>query len=179
MDAEGVSLTATAPGGTIVNSPNGNSLVGTGHNAIAVDRSGQDWYFSNANSRFDAWGGRPTVMDRLDWIEDWPTVRAGGWTSDTAQSAPTGTWDVGSTFADGTLRDWRQSAGEAWRLDTDADSGTFVGARSQGRHPVLLRSKESGAANYRAEADRRVRGDGAAGLVVGYQNEDTHATAWL
>ncbi|MEQ7007919.1 family 43 glycosylhydrolase [Actinopolymorpha sp. B17G11] len=179
VDAEGVSLTATAPGGTIVNSPNGNSLVGTGHNAVAVDRSGQDWYFSNANSRFDAWGGRPTVMDRLDWIAGWPTVRAGAWTSDIPLPAPAGTWDVGGTFADGSLRGWRQSPEEAWRLDEDADSGAFASARSRGPQPVLLRSKEAGAADYRAEADLRVRGDGAVGLVVGYQNAGTHATAWL
>ncbi|HEY8456816.1 MAG TPA: family 43 glycosylhydrolase [Actinopolymorphaceae bacterium] len=179
VDAEGVPLTAPAPGGTIVNATTGGSLVATGHNAIAVDRSGQDWYFSNGNSRFDHWGGRPTVMDRLDWIDGWPTVRAGRWTSDTPQPAPAGTWDVGSTFNDGTLGEWRQSEGTVWRLRDDPDSGGYVATVGGGPRPVMLLSRKAGPANYRAEADLRVRGQGAAGLVVGYQDKDNHAIAWL
>lgn len=179
LDAEGVSLVATHPGGTIVNSPNGNSLIGTGHNAIAVDRAGQDWIFTNAFYRFDTWGGRPTAMDRLDWIDGWPTVNAGAWTSDTPQVGPVGSWDVGSTFTDGSLDGWAADGG-AWTLADDDDAGTHVLARSKAARPLLLVSDDDAAADYRAEADLRVTGDrGAAGLVVAYQDRDNRAVAWL
>ncbi len=179
VDAEGVPLTADAPGGTLVNATTGSSLVGTGHNATAVDRSGQDWFFSNANSRFDNWGGRPTVMDRLDWIDGWPTVRAGQWTSDTPQPAPVGTWDVGSTFNDGDLDGWVTVGTGAWGLARERDAGGFVRSRSAAPHSLLLVSEEATAADYRAEADLRVRGMGRAGLVVGYEDHRNYVVAWL
>lgn len=179
VDAEGVSLTDTYPGGTIVNSPNGNSLIGTGHNAIAVDRSGQDWFFSNAFYRFDTWGGRPTAMDRLDWIDGWPTVRAGAWTSDTPQPGPTGAWDLGSTFEVDGLQDWRSVRG-AWHTGSDQDSGTFVAPRSRGPEPTFLLSEKSGSTDYRVEADLRVTDrDGRAGLVIAYRDRSNHVVAWL
>src|SRR5690606_38934114 len=171
--------TADAPGGTLVNATTGSSLVGTGHNATAVDRSGQDWFFSNANSRFDNWGGRPTVMDRLDWIDGWPTVRAGQWTSDTPQPAPVGTWDVGSTFNDGDLDGWVTVGTGAWGLARERDAGGFVRSRSAAPHSLLLVSEEATAADYRAEADLRVRGMGRAGLVVGYEDHRNYVVAWL
>lgn len=177
-DAEGVSLTATHPGGTIVNSPNGNSLIGTGHNAIAVDRAGQDWMFTNAFYRFDDWGGRPTAMDRLDWIDGWPTVRAGAWTSDTPQPAPAGTWDVGSTFTDQDASDWHAVRG-SWRSGEEDDSGGFVAARSRAPLPTFLLGDSGTADDYRVEADLRVtREDGRAGLVLAYQDRANHVVAW-
>lgn len=181
VDAEGVSLTATHMGGTVVNSFNGNTLAATGHNAIAVDRSGQDWNLVNSDYRFDTWGGRPQAMDRLDWIDGWPTVRAGQWTSDTPQQAPVGSWDVGSTFNDSGLRDWTRVGGGAWGMGEDPDSGGYVHARSAAPHPLLLISETQAAESYRAEADLRVddRRSGTAGLVVAYQDPDNHVVAWL
>lgn len=187
LDAEGISLTATHPGGTIVNSPNGNNLVSTGHNAITTDRSGQDWNFSNSFERDDPdWGGRPLAMDRLDWIDGWPTVRAGLWTSNTPQEAPRGTWDVGSTFNDESTNGWSRTGPGAWHLAVDPDSGGHLAARSAAPRNLFMLSDEAGPATYRAEADLRIAEKwaegprtGRAGLAVGYQDESNHVIAWL
>lgn len=185
LDAEGISLVARHPGGTIVNATSGNNLVATGHNAITTDRSGQDWNFTNSFTRDDpAWGGRPLTMDRLDWIDGWPTVRAGLWTSDTPQEAPAGTWDIGSTFNDMSTAGWSRAGQGAWHVATDPDSGGYLAARSAAPHNLFMVSDQAGAEDYRAEADLRVAdnrgpGSGKAGLAVGYQNTSNHVIAWL
>lgn len=182
VDAEGQRLTGSHPGGTLVNSTTGSRLVATGHNAIAADRSGQDWIFLNSNDRRDpSWGGRPTSMDRLDWIGGWPTVRAGEWTSTTPQQLPIGSWDVGSRFEeDQALDSWEQVAGSDWELSSDPQSGAFVGEQSTGNRPSLLVSEQEGATDYRAEADLQVKdGRGAAGLIFAFHDQDNHVRAWL
>lgn len=95
VDKEGVSLLAGQVGGTPVISMNGNRWVGPGHNAVFTDFVGQDWFLYHAVDRFDPYFAgatgftkRPALMDRLDWIDGWPTVRSGWWASDTAQPAP-------------------------------------------------------------------------------------------
>ena len=98
IDREGNSFLSGRVGGDPVVLPNGNSLVGIGHNAIFTDEGGQDWYVSHALQRAnptftDAGGGtpprRPFVMDPLDWGADgWPVVRGGFGASDTPQPAP-------------------------------------------------------------------------------------------
>ena len=53
----------------------------------AVDRT--DPYFTQPPLRtFDPITKRPPLIDRLDWVKGWPSVRAGAWASDTPQPAP-------------------------------------------------------------------------------------------
>jgi arabinan endo-1,5-alpha-L-arabinosidase len=94
-DRDGISLLDSRVGGTLVISPNGNTWVGTGHNAIATDAAGQDWFVYHAIDRRDPFldepygiNERPMLLDRLDWIDGWPTVRAGRWASQGPQRAP-------------------------------------------------------------------------------------------
>ncbi|MFD8151301.1 family 43 glycosylhydrolase, partial [Streptomyces sp. NPDC059720] len=95
LDREGVPLTASRTGGTVVLSPNGNRWVGTGHNAMVTDLAGQDWIVYHAIDRRNPYldepygiNRRPMLIDRLDWVEGWPLVRGGRGASDTPQPAP-------------------------------------------------------------------------------------------
>ncbi|HVG00020.1 MAG TPA: family 43 glycosylhydrolase, partial [Chloroflexia bacterium] len=104
VDRLGVPLTETRVGGTPVISMNGNKWMGTGHNAVITDEAGQDWFFYHAIDRGDAYldpdpadtadpdpyniNKRPMLMDRLSWINGWPSVRSGYWASDSPQPAP-------------------------------------------------------------------------------------------
>jgi arabinan endo-1,5-alpha-L-arabinosidase len=94
-DRDGIPLLSSRVGGTLVISPNGNTWVGTGHNAIVTDLAGQDWFVYHAIDRRDPYldepfgiNQRPMLLDRLDWIDGWPTVRAGRWASEGPQPAP-------------------------------------------------------------------------------------------
>ena len=95
VDREGTSLLAGRVGGTPVISMNGNRWVGTGHNSVFTDFSGQWWTVYHAVDRndpyFDGAVGftkRPVLLDALDWIDGWPTVRGGLWASDKAEPVP-------------------------------------------------------------------------------------------
>ncbi len=95
LDRDGVSLLAGRVGGTPVVSMNGNRWVGTGHNTVFRDFDGQWWTIYHAVDRFDPYfegaigfTKRPALLDALDWIDGWPTVRSGQWASDTPQHAP-------------------------------------------------------------------------------------------
>jgi arabinan endo-1,5-alpha-L-arabinosidase len=95
VDREGASLLAGRVGGTPVLSMNGNRWVGPGHNTVFSDARGQTWTLYHAIDRnepyFEGAVGftkRPMLLDRLDWIDGWPTVRGGLWASDKRQPAP-------------------------------------------------------------------------------------------
>ena len=94
VDREGVSMLDPSVGGTPVISMNGNRWVGPGHNAVFTDAGGQDWTVYHAVNVDDPYftpGGinkRPVLLDPLDWVDGWPTVRGGQWASDTPMSAP-------------------------------------------------------------------------------------------
>jgi arabinan endo-1,5-alpha-L-arabinosidase len=95
VDREGVSLLAGRVGGTPVISMNGNRWVGTGHNSVFQDFSGQWWTVYHAVDRNDPYfegavgfTKRPVLLDALDWVDEWPTVRGGLWASDNTQPAP-------------------------------------------------------------------------------------------
>jgi arabinan endo-1,5-alpha-L-arabinosidase len=95
VDKQGISLLAGRVGGTPVISMNGNRWVGPGHNAVFTDFEGQDWFLYHAIDRHDPYfegavgfTKRPVLLDALDWVDGWPTVRGGQWASDTPQHAP-------------------------------------------------------------------------------------------
>ncbi|MFL5802159.1 MAG: family 43 glycosylhydrolase [Roseiflexaceae bacterium] len=95
VDKEGVSLLAGRVGGTPVISMNGNRWVGSGHNAVLTDFAGQDWFLYHAVDRDHPYFAgaigftkRPALLDPLDWIDGWPTVRGGLWASDQPMPAP-------------------------------------------------------------------------------------------
>jgi arabinan endo-1,5-alpha-L-arabinosidase len=74
---------------------NGNRWVGPGHNTVFTDFQGQTWTIYHAVDRFDPYFAgavgftkRPALMDPIDWVKGWPTVRGGRWASDTPQHAP-------------------------------------------------------------------------------------------
>ncbi|OPZ26057.1 MAG: hypothetical protein BWZ00_01716 [Bacteroidetes bacterium ADurb.BinA174] len=49
--------------------------MGTGHNSeIVQDKSGQDWIFYHAVF-VDNPKGRVLLMDKVNWINDWPNVK--------------------------------------------------------------------------------------------------------
>jgi arabinan endo-1,5-alpha-L-arabinosidase len=95
VDREGHSLLAGRVGGTPVLSMNGNRWVGTGHSSVFRDAAGQWWTAYHAVDRhgpyFETEPGftkRPALLDPLDWVDGWPTVRAGRWASDEDMPAP-------------------------------------------------------------------------------------------
>ncbi len=158
VDAQGVSLMASRTGGTPVLNQNGNRWVGAGHNAVATDLAGRDWIVYHAIDRGDPYlngtdgiNQRPMLMDRLDWVHGWPTVRAGRGPSDGEQQGPAtgGRWST--DFASGVPARWRTDG--TWAEKTSASTGGFVTSTTAG----TLQSKELGSSG-RVEADLRSTG---------------------
>jgi arabinan endo-1,5-alpha-L-arabinosidase len=82
-------------GGTPVLTMNGNRWVGLGHNTVFQDLAGQWWTIYHAvdvnDPYFEGAIGftkRPALLDAIDWIGGWPTVRGGAGASDTSVPAP-------------------------------------------------------------------------------------------
>lgn len=82
-------------GGTPVISMNGNRWVGPGHNTVFEDAAGQWWTVYHAIDQSDPYfegavgfTKRPALLDPIDWVNGWPTVRGGFWASDSPQPAP-------------------------------------------------------------------------------------------
>jgi len=94
-DRDGAPMMAGRVGGTPALSMNGNRWVGLGHNSVFQDFSGQWWTVYHAADRNDPYftgavgfTKRPVLLDPLDWVDGWPTVRGGLWASDKSQHAP-------------------------------------------------------------------------------------------
>ncbi|MFG2100223.1 family 43 glycosylhydrolase [Micromonospora echinaurantiaca] len=160
VDRDGITLTASRAGGTPVLTQNGNRWIGTGHNGFLTDLSGQDWIVYHALDRADPYldepfgiNERPMLLDRLDWIDGWPTVNAGAGPSDGDRPAPVTTGRVDERF-DAGLAGWR-GAGD-WRV---AD-GRLTGSGA-------LTSRTTVGGDVRAETDLRLTGAEAAGLTLG------------
>ena len=136
VDADGISLLASAVGGTSLITQNGNRWIGPGHNAMATDAEGRDYLVYHAIDRTDPWlnqpfgvNRRPMLIDRIDWIDGWPRTRAGAGPSDTAQPAPVTTSGLGIVAADPARSGWRGlSAGP-----TDAQAGATARLAGQAR----------------------------------------------
>jgi arabinan endo-1,5-alpha-L-arabinosidase len=94
-DENGVALETFAPGGFISIAANGNKWVGPGGNVIFTDDAGQEYMLYHAVDRFSPYFAgypgftrRPALIDPIDWLNEWPSVRGGYWASDTPQPAP-------------------------------------------------------------------------------------------
>ncbi len=189
VDREGVPLTASKTKGSYVLAANGNKWVGPGHNAVATDLSGQDWFVYHALDRRNPYLNngaprRPLMIDRLDWIRGWPTVRAGRWASEDRERAPVTSWTVGNDFnGKNPLAGWRRegAARGGWKIAHERDAGGYVHQKSPAHKESYLVSKRYGPANLRAEANLRLPSGsrGAVGLVADYRSPKDHVTAWL
>ena len=187
LDREGQSMTESRVGGSIVITPNGNKWVGTGHNAVVTDLSGQDWFVYHAIDRADPYldepfgiNERPMLLDRLDWIKGWPTVRGGRWASETPRPAPVTDGPVNDSFnRDTSLGQKWEHVGGAWRLVKEEDGEGYVREQSASDHLAFLIARASPPEDVRAEADLRLAGGNAAGVVVRYKDKDNYAVAWL
>ncbi|WBU39117.1 family 43 glycosylhydrolase [Homoserinibacter sp. YIM 151385] len=179
VDREGVRLDVSRAGGTQVLQQNGNEWVGIGHHAVVTDLAGQDWIVYHGIDTADPWlnepGGinrRPTLIDRLDWVDGWPVVNAGAGPSSGETAAPVTAGSLGiSADSPASDRGIRALSG-SWTVgeDATADAGE-TGVLAPGRLGVaaaVSRGKVRGDA--RVEADVRL-GPGArlgcAGLGTG------------
>ncbi len=197
VDDRGTPLTALEPKEGFVLAANGNRWIGPGHHAHFTDLSGQDYFAYHAIPEEDpdldptpSLGGRrlttrPLLIDRLDWIDGWPTVRAGEWASDTAQPAPVTEWTAGDDFngRDSIGGQWRRE-GESpggWRLQTEQDAGGYVRQAKASDKPSYLVSAEPVPEDLRAEADLRMptRSNGSAGLITHYEGPNNYVVSWL
>ena len=95
LDRDGRSILASRVGGTPLLTQNGNRWVGTGHNAVLTDFSGQDWIVYHAVDRNHPYYAdqvgytkRPALIDPLDWRGGWPLVRGGYGPSDRTMPGP-------------------------------------------------------------------------------------------
>lgn len=162
VDREGQRLDVSRAGGTPVLTQNGNRWIGTGHNAVLTDLSGQDWIAYHAIDRADPYldepfgiNERPMLLDRLDWVDGWPTVNAGAGPSEEPRPAPVTTGRVDARFDTADLHDWRGGTGD-WRVTGGVLAGTGT-----------LTSRTGLGGDVRAEADLRLAGAETAGLRLG------------
>jgi len=165
LDRDGVPLTVSRAGGTPVLAQNGNRWVGAGHNAVVTDLGGRDWMAYHAIDRSDPFldgtdgiNQRPMLLDRLDWVDGWPAVRAGTGPSEAPTTAPVTAGRYVTNFTSGIPSAFR--GGHGWTLSTDPQSGRF--ARSLGAGALTAPSP---AGDSRVEADLR-SGDSAYGLTT-------------
>lgn len=187
LDKQGVSMTESRVGGSIVVTPNGNKWIGPGHNAVVTDLSGEDYFVYHAIDRADPYldepfgiNERPMLIDRLDWIGGWPTVRGGRWASESTQPAPITDGPINDAFNRRTSlgKSWRSESG-AWRLVKKPGGQGYARQQSKNNRKALLINRAAVPDNARAEADLRLAGGRAAGVVVRYEDERNYAAAWL
>lgn len=199
VDDAGVDLMALSSKGGFVLTSNGNGFAGPGHNTIQTDLAGQDWLIYHAiptaDPDFPPVGNlhlskRPLMIDRLDWIDGWPVVRAGAGPSNGAQTAPVTTPLIGSDFSDASLDGWKSSRRDAATIEKDADAGDFLRVASatarQKSDSTTVTTTAQASGDLRVQADVRFSATdaatnsetGAAGLVVGSRGQNG-ATAWI
>ncbi|MFD2795657.1 family 43 glycosylhydrolase [Promicromonospora vindobonensis] len=175
-DHEGVSLNESRVGGTQVVAQNGNRWIGVGHHAVLTDVSGQDWMLYHAIDKDEAWlnepGGvnrRPTLIDRMDWIDGWPVVNAGAGPSEGPQPGPVSASGLGIVSGDPAsgsgLR--RVSGTLAAGSDESGDAGAIARLVPDRRGAAVAQTSPA-PRDVRVEADVRLPdADGAATVAVG------------
>ncbi|MGI5191140.1 family 43 glycosylhydrolase [Promicromonospora sp. CA-289599] len=168
-DHEGVSLNESRVGGTQVVAQNGNRWIGVGHHAVLTDAAGQDWMLYHAIDKDDAWleepGGvnrRPTLVDRMDWVDGWPVVNAGAGPSEGPQPGPVAASGLGIVSGDPAsgagLR--RVSGTFARGLDGAGDAGALA-RLVPGRRDAAVVQTNPAPRDVRIEADVRLPDAGA------------------
>jgi len=169
VDREGVPMNQSQAGGTQVIAANGNTWVGVGHHAVITDVSGQDWMLYHGIDRDDGWleepgsiNRRPTLIDRMDWIDGWPVVNAGAYASDGPITAPVTASAFGIDSDAPAAGSAFRGLGSTWRASTDrvGDAGAIAQLRPTRRvdAAALLRSSVRG--EQRVTADVRLAGSG-------------------
>jgi arabinan endo-1,5-alpha-L-arabinosidase len=178
VDRDGVPVHALRPGGTPVVTANGNRWVGMGANSVTTDLAGQDWLFYHAIDREDPYlngpydGGlqRGLLIDRLDWIAGWPTVRGGRGSSGGPTASPEVTASTADAFESASLgRSWLPSSG--WVVDREPAGGFVRTDASSGERMLTARESVQGDVRVRTAvriADPASRegqsGEGSVGL---------------
>ncbi|SDM65597.1 family 43 glycosylhydrolase [Allokutzneria albata] len=165
VDRDGVSLLGSRTGGTPVVQQNGNRWIGTGHNSVVTDAAGQDWLVYHGIDRSDPYlnephgvNMRPMLLDRLDWIDGWPTVRAGAGASTGRQRAPVTSGVVDDRFDRTAIGPGWQPSLPGWKVESGLLRHVSPGQNK-------LWSLESLPTNAFIELDVRV--GGVAGVSVG------------
>jgi hypothetical protein len=187
LDKQDQPMTDSRVGGSIVVTPNGNNWIGPGHNAVVTDLSGEDFFVYHAIDRADPYldepfgvNERPMLIDRLDWIDGWPTVRGGRWASEGAEPAPVTDGPVNDAFNRRTSIGGRwASEGGDWRLLRRPEETGFVRQQATGDRRAFLVNRAGVPDDARVEGDLRLAGGEAAGVVVRYRDRDNYAVAWL
>jgi arabinan endo-1,5-alpha-L-arabinosidase len=171
VDRDGVPLDQSRAGGTPTLYQNGNAFIGAGHNAVVTDLAGQDWIVYHALDRADPFldepygiNERPMLIDRLDWIDGWPSVNAGAGPSEGPQVGPVTAGRTVTTFEDDDDRAFRERGD--WDDEEDDQSGRYLESDDDGDNLLLTRA--SAPRDVRVEADLRddPDEDGAYGLVA-------------
>ena len=167
VDKNGDPLTASRAGGTPVLAQNGNRWIGAGHHSAITDLAGQTWMAYHAIERDDPWLDvqpgftmRGMNIDRLDWIDGWPVVRAGAGPSDGPQAAPVTRGELDERFERPGRPALRPVAGELDRVEGDPHSGQYgrlVGSDRQTAEvdALALSRKALSHSDVRVEADVR------------------------
>lgn len=197
VDDHGVDLMALSSKGGFVLTSNGNGFAGPGHNALQTDLAGQDWLVYHAIPTDDpdfppvdtragslTLSKRPLMIDRLDWIDGWPVVRAGAGPSNGEEVAPVTDALVGSGFESGTLDGWTEANGTANLVD-DEDAGGVLRLVPDGDADAsTVLSTDQAAGDLRVQGDVRLAGEpaadaeaDAAGVTIG--GAATGTTAWI
>ncbi|MFC5823528.1 family 43 glycosylhydrolase [Nonomuraea insulae] len=163
-DKEGRPLLASRAGGTPVLDQNGDRWIGTGHHAQLTDLAGQDWMLYHAIDRADPYldepfgiNERPMLLDRLDWIDGWPTVRAGAGPSERSGEAPVTRGVVDDRFT-GDLSGWRGGTA-GWSVQE--------GYVRHGAGSGTLTARQGSGGDVRAETNLRLADEAAGGLRIG------------
>lgn len=190
VDDHGIDLMALSSKGGFVLTSNGNGFAGPGHNTIQTDLAGQDWLVYHAiptsDPDFPPVGSlhlskRPLMIDRLDWIDGWPVVRAGAGPSSGEQTAPVTQSLIGTDFADSSLDGWKTNGDGTATLATDTDAGTHL-RLAAGKQTASVTSRDKASGDLRVQGELRFSpadadtATGAIGLVMG-ANGKNGATA--
>ncbi|WP_084959193.1 family 43 glycosylhydrolase [Thermoactinospora rubra] len=166
VDREGQPLLASRAGGTPVLDQNGNRWIGVGHHSQLTDLSGQDWMLYHGIDRSDPFldepygiNERPMLLDRLDWIDGWPVVRAGAGPSERSKQTPVTRGFVDERFTDPGLPGWRGVDG--WAVQDGYVRHSAAGGQA------TLTARRGVGGDVRAETDLRVATGRSGGLRIG------------
>ena len=170
-DREGFSLLEGRVGGTPVLSMNGNRWVGLGHNDVFQDFDGQWWTVYHAVDRNDPYfegavgfTKRPVLLDAIDWIDGWPTVRGGSWASDTPQLAPAAQPGTETQYRPKTVKPDR--LGNLIESLSDEFNGTIEDQWSWVREPATGTSIDQDTFNFETQAADLFEGSNNASVLL-------------